>query len=55
MNLSQKRVLDLIQKADTFDMNDMGFVLTVIRDNCIDEELHRYIDILIGELWEKRA
>lgn len=55
MNLSQKQVLDLILKADTFDTNDMGFVLTVIRDNCNDDELHKYIDILVGELWKKRA
>lgn len=54
LNLSQKRVLDLIKREETFDMNDMGFILTVLRDNCLDDDLHRYIEILLGELWEKR-
>lgn len=54
LNLSQKRVLDLIQREEIFDVNDMGFILTVLRDNCLDDDLHRYIEILLGELWEKR-
>lgn len=54
MNLSQKRVLDLIKREETFDMNDMGFILTVLRDNCLDDDLYRYIEILLCELWEKR-
>lgn len=54
MNLSQKRVLELIKRAEMFDMNDIGFILTVLRDNCLDEDLHRYISILLGELNEKR-
>ena len=52
--LSQKRVLELIQTADKFDLNDMGFVLTVIRDNCMDEDTVFYLEILLGELLEKR-
>lgn len=54
MNLSQKCVFDLIQKNESFDLNDMGFILTVLRDDCLDDDLHRYIEILLGELWEKR-
>lgn len=52
--LSEKRVLELIQRADEFSLNDMGFILTVIRDNCLDENMVSYLDILVGELWEKR-
>lgn len=55
MNLSQKRVMDLIQDAENFDLNDMGFVLTVLRDNCLDESTVKYLEILIGELWERRG
>lgn len=53
LNLSQKCVLDLIQRNETFDVNDMGFILTVLRDDCLDDDLYRYIEILLGELWEK--
>ena len=52
--LSEKRVLELIQRAESFDLNDMGYVLTVIRDNCVDEDTISYLEILIGELWERR-
>lgn len=54
MNLSQKQVLDLIKNNDSFDLNDMGFLLTVLRDNCLDEDLYKYMDLLIDELWERR-
>lgn len=55
LNLSQKRVLDLIKRSETFDVNDMCFILTVLRDNCPDDDLHRYVEILLGELYEKRS
>lgn len=54
-NLSQQRVFELIQTAETFDMNDMGFILTVVRDNCLDEDTVHYLDVLLGELWERRG
>ena len=44
----------MIREAESFDLNDMGFILTVLRDNCLDEDTARYIDILVGELWERR-
>ena len=53
--LSQQRVLELIQKAEQFDLNDMGFVLTVIRDNCMDEDTVYYLDVLVSELRERRG
>ena len=52
--LSQQRVLELIQEADRFSLNDMGFILTVIRDSCLDEDVVFYLEILLGELWERR-
>lgn len=53
MNLSQKRVLDLIKRYDKYDVDDMAFVLTVLKNDCDDDELKRFIEILIGELKEK--
>lgn len=53
MNLSQKRVLDLIKREKNFDIDDMAFILTILRNNCLDDDLKRYIDILLGELKEK--
>ena len=52
--LSQQRVLELIQREEKFDLNDMGFVLTVIRDSCLDEDTVFYLEVLLGELWERR-
>ena len=52
--LSQQRVLELIQKADEFSKDDMGFILTVVRDSCLDEDVVFYLDVLLGELWERR-
>lgn len=54
MNLSQKRVLELVKREETFDVSDMCFILTVLRDSCLDDYLKRYIEILLGELHEKR-
>ena len=53
--LSQQRVLELIREAEQFDLNDMGFVLTVIRDNCMDEDTVYYLDVLVSELRERRG
>ena len=53
--LSQQRVLELIQSADKFEINDMGFILTVIRDSCLDEDTVFYLEVLLGELWERRG
>ena len=52
--LSQQRVLELIQREEKFDLNDMGFVLTVIRDSCLDEDTVYYLEVLLGELRERR-
>lgn len=55
MSLSQKRVFDLIQTGKEFSMDDMGFILTVLRDGCTDEKTHYFIDVLVHELWELRG
>lgn len=33
MSLSGKAVLNMLQDQETFDRNDVGFMLTVIRDD----------------------
>ena len=52
--LSQQRVLELIQNSDRFSVDDMGFILTVIRDSCLDDDTVFYLEVLLGELWERR-
>lgn len=54
MNLSQKQVLNLIKRAEIYNLYDVAFILTVLRDNCLDDDLHRYIDILLREIYKKR-
>lgn len=54
MNISQKQVLNLIQRSEIYNLYDVAFILTVLRDNCLDDDLHRYIDILLAELYKKR-
>lgn len=53
MNLSQKRVLDLIKRYNIYDVDEMAFILTVLKSDCEDDDLKRFIEILIGELKEK--
>ena len=52
--LSQQRVLERIQTENSFDLNDMGFILSVIRDNCMDDDTVFYLEVLLGELMERR-
>lgn len=53
MTISQEKVLDLIRDNDSFSCNNLGFILTVLRDNCCDDDLHGYLDLLVKELYEK--
>lgn len=53
MTVSQELVLYKLLNQDTFNINDIGFILTVIRDNCLDDDLYDYIQFLLDELWER--
>lgn len=54
MTLSMRRVLDTLnEKKENIDLNDLGFVLTVFRDNVSDDEVHEILDSFVHQLWEK--
>lgn len=55
MNLSQKRVLESVRNTDAFYNNDLGFIFTVLRDNCVgDDDTREFLDMLVQILWERR-
>ncbi|WP_391123494.1 hypothetical protein [Psychrobacillus sp. L3] len=47
MNLSMERALE--ESTDTNkDLGDLGFILTVLRDNTSDDYVHQVLDNLIN-------
>lgn len=51
---SQQKAYDLVfDKDGDFSYSDLGYILTVIRDNSINVPCNHYIDTLINLLWEK--
>lgn len=52
MSLSMHIVKQMLKDKKTFDVNDLGFMSTVLRDNEPDNELHRYYSEIVGFLWD---
>lgn len=51
MTYSMKIALDLLkEKNSEIDLNDLGFVLTVLRDNALDDEVHLFLEMMLFEL-----
>ncbi len=40
----------MIEEQEDFDKNDIGFILTVLRDGCTDEEMIEKIEFFIGKI-----
>lgn len=51
MSLSMHIVKQMLKDKKTFDVNDLGFMSTVLRDNEPDNELHRYYSEMVKFLW----
>lgn len=51
-SLSVKRVNDILDNKGCEKLEDtMGFVLTVIRDNCLDDDTFKLLDKLVKALY----
>lgn len=51
MTLSMDIVKKMLKDKKTFDVNDLGFMSTVLRDNEPDDELHRYYSEMVKFFW----
>lgn len=50
MNLSMKKVLDILNETEgDITLNQLGFILTVIRDNVTDDDVYNVLDRVIKE------
>lgn len=50
--LSQKIVYDMLIDKKLEDYNELGFCLTVIRDNCLCDNTYKYLDLLIKNMYD---
>ena len=50
--LSQKIIYDILidKKLKVNDLSELGFCLTVIRDNCLCDNTCEYLDLLIKNI-----
>ena len=54
MAVSMERALDLLnEKQGNINLNDLGFILNVIRDNASDEEVESILDEFVDKTWDK--
>jgi hypothetical protein len=53
MTVSIERALDLLneKKAD-INLNDLGFILNVLRDNVSDERVENLLDGFVEKTWD---
>ena len=52
--ISELRAIELFKaKCSDMDMSDLGFILTVIRDNAKHEDVHEFLTETVNVLWEK--
>jgi Ca2+-binding EF-hand superfamily protein len=54
MTVPIERALDLLnEKQANINLNDLGFILNVIRDNVSDEEVESILDEFVDKTWDK--
>jgi hypothetical protein len=49
MTLSEKRVLEILE-SNTSEIEDLGFILTVIKDNTSDDKTFKFLSLLLKKL-----
>lgn len=49
MTLSEKIVLDILE-SNTSEIEDLGFIITVIRDNTKDDNTYKFLSLLLKKL-----
>ena len=53
MSLSEKIVRRMIKNGETENLGDLGFILTVIRDNCRCDSTFELLDMLVRKMHEQ--
>ena len=53
MTLSEEIVRRMIKNGETKELGDLGFILTVIRDNCLCDSTFELLDILVRKMHEQ--
>lgn len=54
MSLSFRRAIDLLEdRGGDLDLNDLGFLLTVLRDDAVQDETWEVLQDFTEQLWEK--
>ena len=51
--LSMKRALDELRSIEDFSngsLEDLGFIITVFRDNEIDDDMYKLLDLILQKL-----
>ncbi|MEN2666014.1 hypothetical protein [Listeria aquatica] len=52
--MSFRRAIDLLEdQGGDLDLNDLGFLLTVLRDDAVQDETWRVLQDFTKQLWEK--
>jgi hypothetical protein len=54
MTLSEKEVLDILNNDKENLYDNLGFILTVIRDNTSDDNTFMFLDKLVHRMWNER-
>ena len=52
-SLSMKRALDLlrsIEESSNYSLRDLGFIITVFRDNELDEDMHKLLNLILQKI-----
>lgn len=53
MTISMKLVIDMLKSEDGICFDELGFFLTVLRDNSVDDKTAAYFDKCVQQLREK--
>ncbi|WP_439444105.1 hypothetical protein ACSMFR_05550 [Listeria aquatica] len=54
MSLSFRRAIDLLEEqGGDLDLNDLGFLLTVLRDDAVQDKTWEVLQDFTEQLWEK--
>lgn len=53
MGLSEKIAIDMLEGEKPLETSDIGFITTVLRDNAIDDKMHRYYSAVLKLLLER--
>jgi hypothetical protein len=50
MTISEQRVLDMLMNVHEDINYNLGFILTVIKDNTTDDNTHKFLTLLIKRM-----